>query len=99
EARDVAFEVPEEPAEEIDLLLRLAAVLPGEHPACRDPDQVEVERVGSYGREELVVLSLRREVSDRLIARDRRRVVHPVRERLLRPTEQVGGRRIEDAER
>jgi hypothetical protein len=47
EARDVAFVVAGEAAEEVDLLLRLAAVLARQHAAGRDADRVEVERVGS----------------------------------------------------
>ena len=46
-----------------------------------------------------MVLALRGQVVDCLVAPDRRGLVDPVRERLLGPAEQVRRGRIEDAER
>src|SRR5438132_362559 len=50
-----AFEDSRVPSEQIDLCLCLAAVLPREDAARRDPGKVELECVGTRGREELVV--------------------------------------------
>ena len=47
-SRRLAFEDAGLPAEQIDLVLALAAVLPREQPARRNADRVEAERVGSH---------------------------------------------------
>jgi hypothetical protein len=47
EGAQVALMVAEQAAEEVDLLLALAAVLPCQQAAGRDPDSVEAERVGA----------------------------------------------------
>src|SRR5207244_5257531 len=79
EPRNVPFVIPEGAAEQVDLLLALAAVLPCQQAAGWNSDGVEVERVGSHRRQQLVVQPDRVEVVDRLIPRDRRGFVHPVR--------------------
>jgi hypothetical protein len=56
EGAEVALVVAELPAEEVDLLLRLAAALPGEQAACRKADAVEVNRIGTVRRQQLVVV-------------------------------------------
>ena len=55
EARDIPLEVPKVAAEEVDLLLRLAAVLSRQDAARRNTDVVEADRVGPLRREELVI--------------------------------------------
>src|SRR3954447_5713950 len=81
EAGDVALEVPDGAAEEIDLLLALAAVLAGQQTAGWDPGGVEPPRVGAHGGQKLVVEPDRVEVVNRLVARHLRRLVDLVRER------------------
>src|SRR5882724_4622734 len=55
EAWDVAFEIAEIAAEQVDLVLVLATVLPCQQAAGRNSDGVEAERIGSDRSEQLVV--------------------------------------------
>src|SRR5439155_22339188 len=97
EARDVAFVVAQGAAEEVYLVLALAAILPGQETAGRNADVVEADGVSAARRQELVVESDRVEVGDRLVARDRRGLVHTVREGVAgRAAEEVGSRGVED---
>ena len=78
-------------------MLALAAVLSGQQAAGRNADVVEADSVGAARRQELVVESDRVEVGDPLVARDGRRLVHTVRERVADgAAEEVGRCRVED---